>query len=408
MQYRAASILAAISIVSTAAPAQSQMTPEAAAAIQRPVTVERAEEVTDVPLLSHMGKLAIAAEANGTERQFVFDTGSPSMISRELAGELGLKAIGTNTGRDANGREHTTEVAILEELRIGSVTFRDVPVLISDFSTADPHRCFFDGGVIGSEIFPGSAWHIDADRQSLQIAGTFEELAGGDLAAPAITAPLHDFGYPHAPIFDYSIGRLTDRGLFDTGSSDTVVLFGGVAGDERVRRALVEGSIREGRGSHGVSAAGPGEETDLLLFEIDGMRLGETPLGRQPGTIRAVPPTLLGLGLLATHDVTLDYPGKRMLLHPRSRPEAEPSHPGFAMMMVGAEVRVTQLFEGSAAQRAGLRLGDEVVAVDGAALFPEEAPCETMRFLVETGSARSARALTVLRDGQPVRIELDG
>jgi predicted aspartyl protease len=85
-----------------------------------------------------MGKFSINAAMNDLERRFVFDTGSPTMISRELAAELDLVIIGSNTGRDANGREVTTDIGIVDRLTIGGVTFRSVPVLVSDFRAIDP------------------------------------------------------------------------------------------------------------------------------------------------------------------------------------------------------------------------------------------------------------------------------
>ncbi len=407
MKLRVAAFLFSLSPIAIAGQAYAQMTPEAAAALQQPIAVERDENATSVVLVPHMGKLAIHASLNGVERQFVFDTGSPSLISRNLADELSLEVIGTNTGRDANGRKVTTDIAIVDRLTIGGVAFRNVPVLIADFQTADPDRCFFDGGVIGSEIFPGSVWHIDAETQRLQIAKSLEDLGDRSAAGTAISARLHDFGYPHAPVFDYAVGSLEDRGLFDTGSSETITLFDRVAEDQRVKGAMVPNSIRKGRGSHGVSAAGAGAVTDLLRFEIDGVHLGDEDLGRNSGTTRNSPPSLIGLGILNTHDMTLDYPGERILLHPRDNVQAKAAHPGYALMRVGGEVRVVQLFDGSAAQRSGLKLGDRVVAIDGRNLLAEEAPCETMKWLVESRPTQSARRLTVLREGRPVTIDLE-
>ncbi|WP_188055952.1 hypothetical protein [Sphingosinithalassobacter sp. CS137] len=100
---------------------------------------------------------------------------------------------------------------MVDRLTIGEVSFRNVPVLIADFGIADPGGCFFEGGVIGSEIFPGSVWHIDGERQTLQIAASPEYLSGGDRTEETIVATLHDLGYPHAPVFDYAIGGLSDR-----------------------------------------------------------------------------------------------------------------------------------------------------------------------------------------------------
>ncbi|RXZ65345.1 retropepsin-like aspartic protease [Pelagerythrobacter rhizovicinus] len=406
MKSHLAALIVALATVTVPIPAHAQMTPEAAAALQRAIAIEREEPVTSVPLIPHMGKYAFRASLDGIERQFVFDTGSPTMISRELAEELGLEVIGTNTGRDANGREITTQIAVIDRLTIGGVTFRSVPVLITDFGIADPDRCFFDGGVIGSEIFPGSVWHIDAGRQMLQIAGSLEELPDLETKADAIVARLHDSGYPHAPVFDYAIEGFEDRGLFDTGNSDTIVLFDRIADDARVKSAMIAGTVREGRGSHGVSAAGLGANTDLLRFEIEGIRLSGAELGRHSGTTRSAPPSLIGLGILDTYDVTLDYPGTRIILHPRDRPRSVSSEPGYALMASDAEVRVVQLFDASAAQLAGLELGDRVVAIDGRELSADDTGCETIQWLTESRLAQSARQLTVLRDGRRVEIDV--
>src|SRR5690606_18227869 len=157
---------------------------------------------------------------------------------------------------DANGRNVTTDIAIVDRLSIGGVTFRSVPVLIHDFSSIDPNGCFFAGGVIVSEIFLGCACRIATERHLLQIAARAEALSTPDVSQPSLVAPLHDFGYPHAPVFDYRIGSFEDRGLFDTGSSETITLFARVAQDTRVKQAMIPDSIRVGRGSEGVSAGG--------------------------------------------------------------------------------------------------------------------------------------------------------
>ncbi|MEM7701163.1 MAG: aspartyl protease family protein [Pseudomonadota bacterium] len=385
--------------------ALAQMTPEAVEALKTPIVVEREAPVTTVPLKPHMSKLAIDATLNGVTREFIFDTGSPTMISRALAAELNLEVIGSNTGRDANGRAVTTEIAVVDRLEIGGVALLSVPVLIADFSVSDPKGCFVEAGFIGSEIFPGSVWRIDTERGELSIAATLEDLAAEQGAA--IVAPLNDWGYPHAPVFPYSIGEFRDNGLFDTGHSAKVVLFDKVLSNEEVQKAFVPGSLSKGRGSLGVSAGGVGEETDLLRFEIEGMRLGNTDLGRRSGTIRKAPPSLIGLGILETHSVTLDYPGNRFVLSPRKElaPKREPV--GFGLMAGETGVRVMQLYDQSKAKRAGLRLGDLMTAIDDRVVSTGDVSCEVTRWLVEDRPAANAKQLTVQRGDQSVTISLD-
>ncbi|KCZ89674.1 aspartyl protease family protein [Hyphomonas jannaschiana] len=389
-------------------PAEAQTSPDIASVLTAPVGIERREDVTSVPLRPHMGKVAIMASLNGAEREFVFDTGSPSMISRALADELGLELVGQNRGRDANGAEVVTDVAIVDRLDIGGISFRSVPVLIHDFTAVDPDGCFIRDGVIGSEIFPGSAWRMDAGRQVLEIAGDAALLMPEDGAEPPVAGPLEDFGYPHAPVFRYSIGGFEDRGLFDTGSSDSVTLFSQAAGNRQVKKAMVRGTLRTGRGSEGISAGGAGEETDLARFDLEGMKIGEVDLGRQSGTLRQVPPSLLGLGILDNYRVTLDYPGGRILFELREEPARGRVHPGYALQETADGVRVLQLYKGSAAAKAGLKLHDEVVAIDGQPLTGAQDPCVTARWLAEGRPAETARTLTIRRSGKAIEIKISG
>ncbi|MBX7535165.1 aspartyl protease family protein [Qipengyuania sp. GH1] len=405
MMHRPAIIAAGIAALASATAVQAQMAPEAVAALQEPVAVERKNNVETIPLVPHMGKFAIQAALNGHARSFVFDTGSPTLISRDFADELNLTVIGSNTGRDANGRAVTTEIAVVEQLTIGGLTFSNVPVLIADFNLSDPDGCFFDGGVIGSEIFPGSVWHIDGEAQTMQIAGNIEDISGLEYTTAVAVTQLHLGSYPYAPVFDYAFGAFEDRALFDTGNSDTLVLFDQVIQDRRIQRSIVSDSLHKGRGSHGVSAGGMGSANDLLRFEVENLKVGSL-LPPLSATTRNAPPSLIGLGILDRYNVTLDYPGERLLLSERAAPAIRAEHPGYAIMVVEGAARVVQLFEGSSAQRAGLELGDEVIAIDGHSLLGREEPCNVVQWLVEEHPTSSAEKVTVVRNGQSVVLSL--
>ena len=152
------------------APAAAAQAGPVQQAFAEPVRIERAEAVTRVPAEWRMNKLFIEATVQGETREFIFDTGSPTMISRTLADTLELEPIGQNVGVDANGNQVTMDVAVVETLSLGGTTFHDVPVLIFDFSPLAMARCLVDGGIIGSEILPGSAWRIDAGAGEVALA----------------------------------------------------------------------------------------------------------------------------------------------------------------------------------------------------------------------------------------------
>lgn len=395
--------LTASALLAFATPSSAQQ-PDLRAVFTAPIGIERAAQVVEIPVTVRAGKLFITAAVNGQTREFIFDTGSPSILAKDFADALGLTPVGQNRGTDAHGAQVRMDVAVTDTIALGDITFSKAPVMVFDYSDLPLGPCLIDGGVIGSEILPGSAWQIDLQRGVLRVAETVSALNG----APTLTAPLHDFGYPHAPIIDYAIGGLSDKALFDTGSAEDLSLFTKVFEDRGVQNAITRGSLRKGRGSEGESAGGRGETVDLNRFELSGLRIGGASPGAVDATTRSAPPTLVGAGLLDSYIVTLDFPGKRFLLEERTQKSLAGASAGFSIAFVGDEAQVVQLFEQSAAARAGLQLGDRVLSAHGRSLAtsPDNDRCTSARWLIETFQPSAAGEIIVQRNGQPVALSV--
>lgn len=370
-----------------------------------PLEIERAEPVSSVALAVRGGKLFIDAVANGETGEFILDSGSPTILSRDFAEALGLEVVAHNTGLDANGAEVRMDFAILDTLRIGTVEFHDIPVLIHDFSALDMGACIVGPGILGSELFPGSAWRIDTGAGRLSIAASLDDLPQLD---PVVTTHLYDFGYPHAPIVDYTVGDVTDKALFDTGSEAQVALFARVAAAPSVQQVVRPGSVITGRGHEGESAGGRGDILTLTRFTLTDFRFDHDSLGAVRATTRAVPPTLVGAGVLASHVVTLDYPGEQFLLAARDETEPGDDEAGYSLAFIGDDVRVVQLFDGSGAAGAGLQLGDRVSAVSGRSLVvsDDNTKCAIVNWLFDSFDAVQAAELEIIRDGVTSRISI--
>jgi len=105
----------------------------------------------EVPIDTLATKLLIEVEINGVPKHFVFDTGSPSMVSAEIARELNLEIVAEARGRDAHGAIVESGIAQVE-LTVGDATFRKLPIFVTDMSTSKA-SCLWDG-VLGSEVLP--------------------------------------------------------------------------------------------------------------------------------------------------------------------------------------------------------------------------------------------------------------
>ncbi|MEM9837561.1 MAG: aspartyl protease family protein [Pseudomonadota bacterium] len=399
---RACALLLASTFLQSTAYAQSG---EVRRAFAKPIAIDRPTGMISLPLEERGGKLYISALIEGTSGTFIFDTGSPTMLSKDLATQLGLKIIGQNTGVDANGTPVTTEIAVIDEINLGGIRFQNVPVTVFDFASVPMGPCIIGDGIIGSELLPRSAWRIDLDREMIDIAPSAAEFGEDESQQEA---PLTPAGYPHMPIVGYSVNGFSDNALFDTGNAGSVVLFKEITKDRQVRKAIKRGSDQRGRGSEGVSAGGMGAEVDLRRFELEGFKIGPNDIGAVTATTRQVPPTLIGTGLLAKSVVVLDYPAGAFRWHPRQSPQKKQPHQGFGVSFVEGKAQVVQLYDGSAAKKAGLKLGDEVLSLSkrSASANTDEERCDHLRWLISAPEAAQATSVTVLRNGQPKTFDL--
>ena len=368
------------------------------------LVLERSAPLTRVPLEIRMSKLFVTATVEDQTREFIFDTGSPTILSRELADALELEYTGSNTGQDANGSMVTMDTAVVPSLTLGDLTFHQVPVLVFDFDQLYLGSCMFDGGVLGSELLPGSVWRFDTENGLLQIADASQV----STPSPTLSAPMTDMGYPHYPVVDYEVGDVTDKAIFDTGNSGELVVFSRVMQDPTVQAHIVSGSVRRGAGSDGVSAGGAGPIRELTYFSLSDVSVGGLRLNTLKASTRDIAPTLLGAGLFDRYVVTLDGVRQRFILEERTFPTPSHQEVGYTVTLEESGTRVTQLFDSSSAAKAGLQLGDQVLTING---YPVDGPeaserCELNTFLREGIDWSTDVTLTVKREAEEFTLQI--
>jgi C-terminal processing protease CtpA/Prc len=132
---------------------------------------------------------------------------------------------------------------------------------------------------------------------------------------------------------------------------------------------------------------------DVALIDGELQRVLEADLGEPVHG-------LLGYSFLRHYRVALDFPRRVMWLDPladdRDERPYEYSHVGVQLERRGADVVVAGVLDGSPAARAGIRVDDVLVALDGAPVAPRDLN-ETTRAL--EGPPGSHVRLTVRRDG---------
>lgn len=345
-------------------------------------TVEGDAFSLEVPLHRVGTKLHVEVELGGVARRFVLDTGSPSMIDRTLAEELGLEVVDRRKGRDAHGVVVESEI-VQADLILGGVRFRKVPLFAADLAGTPAARCLIGDGVLGSEILPLCAWQIDLPDGALRCR---TDPSGLDHVAPEHRQTLHDFGYPHAPILDVRFAaEARSKAMLDTGAPALFVL--SPPDFEGARRAGGVAGTRPGYGSPGASLGGQAPPARQTRAALKRLAIGTLDLGGVDAAVRASPPSLIGASILERFVVTLDPRSGSAWFDPYGEGPLDRPSFGFTLAFDGA-VSIGTVWEGSPAARAGLKAGTRLTGIGGA---PAELSCAGIRRALDAMSGETIR-----------------
>jgi hypothetical protein len=398
--YAASLILAAL--LATIDGAYSQESPEWSTLIP---TVEATGFVERLPIKVLQTKLFLELELGSRARSVVFNTGSPSVLSKPLATELGLEIIDTIQSVDANGTPIEHGVALLDELRLGELSVRNVPVIVADLSRAPIANCLFDA-VLGSEIFQICNWQIDVAGQTLTCADRLEDLTFID---GSVSAPLRVLGYPYSPMLDTEFQNgMTSTALFDTGSPEYVGLTLPEFEDLERSGEFELSAMARGFGSSGESLGGMGQDEEAFLLSLSRLWIGDLELVDVVARTREEGPSLIGASLLENYIVTLAYPSRRAYFYQYSEAPLQRTSFGFGPDFDTQTITASFVWEESPAYGAGIRPGDRLMHIGDSDLtaITEQNRCTVVRDVLESLDDDAPLRVDFEREGTATTVEL--
>lgn len=325
----------------------------AAAQSATPPTGEFAAELP----LERAHWLLTEATIGGRTVVLVVDTGAAnSLLSPEVARELDLPEVGRVPVADFERRRKKLPV-VSASLGLGGVAFRDVGFIVDDTAWLAAAACRPIDGLLGQNVLFQTTYEIDAHGLRLRLASGPEGLPAREGGETLRLAPPSYLAHLQAP----ARGLLPRFMTIDSGSPYALTA------EPEVMAALTIGdAVRVDTVMGGLHS--PGRAREETLFAWPDVAVGGLDL-RGVDTRGGRGSTTLGLQVLGSFVVRVDPRSSALRLWPTDVPLPR----GHAMLGVGFEPgpgswSVTRVVPRSPAERAGLRLGDVVLAVDGVAL----------------------------------------
>lgn len=295
---------------------------------------------------------------------FILDTGS-SGISMDSSAALYLGLVPEPSDKTIKGVAGIRKVSFLynRKLRFPGLTIDSLNYHINDYGILTAVYGERIDGIIGYSVLSRYILKIDYDSLKIQFhtKGTTRYPRGGYLLKPQFTQLVTQ------PLKVRDEKTIASRFLFDLGAGLCMLFSREFADDSNFIDKKRKRFPKEGEGLGG--------KIDMELTVIKEVRLGPYRFKNVPVFIFAddfnvtnYPNMggLLGNDIMRRFNVILNYPRKEIYITPNKHynEQFDYSYSGIELYMVAGVIVVGDVAKGSPAEAAGLREGDEVIAVN--------------------------------------------
>lgn len=122
-------------------------------------------------------KIIIPVEIEGHTYRFLLDTGVPNIISTNLSKTITTKLKQRIQIADANNKKDSMDLVTIPLLKIGGVSFSNIPSLINKDTSNLIFKCFNIDGFIGSNLLRNSIVQILPKKQIVKLTDDISKLS---------------------------------------------------------------------------------------------------------------------------------------------------------------------------------------------------------------------------------------
>ena len=294
------------------------------------------------------GEVLFPVQVNGATLMFSIDTGAPNFIPKSVKDEGNFDVTGTLETGSGN-----LDIVTADSFSIGPVQFDGVSMLVEDVSGSPAMLCS-GGSLLGTGVLNEAVWHIDLRERKLVITDDIKKI---DLSrAERQKVNLNKYGQPLVTV---KINGKPVEMLFDLGHGYPIEL------DVETAKNLTPQNLKMVYGARTENWKGVAIYTNLV-FNGSTVSLGKSMVRDVPVFIsKHVSIPAMGFPMLENYKVTLNM-GKREIYFEPYAQQPEPWQTfGYFPVYEGGKLRIASIYEGSAADRAGLRPGDEILELNG-------------------------------------------
>ena len=131
---------------------------------------------TEIKYKNIKGKIIIPVSINNETYNFLFDTGAPNLISKNIWEKINSKSIQSIAISDANQKKQDMVLATIPSLTLGNITFKNTSTLVFSGENNLVFDCFKIDGIIGSNLLRKSIVQINSKEELIILTNSSKKL----------------------------------------------------------------------------------------------------------------------------------------------------------------------------------------------------------------------------------------
>ncbi len=291
---------------------------------------------------------------DGRRYRFLYDTGAPMVISKELRDKLELKTVNRGNVSDSQGKREKLDYVWLENVSVGGVDFQKIGVIVADLKKAPEIHCTQIDGILGANLMKLAVWKIENQNKSMFFASSKEKLnvTDGDRMEIEFQTKM-----TYTPVIDLTINDSTTikRVTFDTGYGGYLSLDGD----------YLDSTLTILEKSYGYSSTGLyGSSYDTVMDVKTNMTVGGFTQSAPVVFSQVKSKNLLGMDFLNQFDVILDWNTNTIELYPVKLEKQQLRSFGLSPKWHDEKLIVGSVSKGSLAELDGINVGDVIVKLN--------------------------------------------
>lgn len=327
-----------------------------------------------IPIEIKTGLLIVPVIIQGREYKFIFDSGAPTSISKEIQEKFKFKRASKSHIVDTEGNKKRVNYVSVDTLRLGDIALLDQTAFVGDFSSNPVIECMKVDGILGSNTMRLCNWTIDSFKKEILLFNSEILMSDDTYSAPFTTDRQYDM------LVDLTISNSKVRNIkIDYGSNGSLSL--PKSGFTKLKDGGILTNTYSVIGQSQTGLIGEVKNIEYEISYIDTLFLGDCLF--ENVRLKGKGSGLLGNRLLRDYIVSIDWT-KQMLFFEKNRPVIRSNASfgiGLGYNKAGRFVYVQSVTTGSSAYEKGLRPLLKVAKVDSLDFTSENNYCDYVDYI---------------------------